>query len=540
MNSNQDQPGEDGTDSLPTRIVAKVKRNPFTAFGYALVAAFFLFIGITSFPFFQGLGYFLTFGSPMIIQWTVVGIAIAVIAHQFVDNHTTALYTLAGAIIVLGVLFGPAIGGVQTDVQLANQADANAETIAQLPNTSTENSRALPRSVADNYAQSSSQFPKYGLSESDITFQNGSYKYSYAIEPDNPATTLLGNQRGAMFVDMGTVGKEIEITNTTFKNGRGQSIVDSYRYQSVLENPLQHHKWDTTFNVNPDDGPAYIAHSTVTYDLKFALTPIPQVFSVPELGSVQLTYANGTRETLTPEEAADDERLEGQNYYPYGLSVRKVKATQYSKGILNKWTVKEGVLSIAELPEGGNEWPLVVPLEKEAPNPTYFIATEPVGSGNGVFEIWTVDGKSGDMSVRKYDSAQIGPQKAVNFVENVPEVNRLSNAEAIAPVPIVSDGSLYWHTKVVPSSDSGVVYTAFVSSDTGEPTVVEGTTEIYRFLSQAEASELASGSNQSTKTQSGSTMTVVVTNEEGEITGTRNITVPDGGGIEIDMPSNTD
>lgn len=388
----------------------------------------------------------------------------------------------------------------------------------------------IPRSVADNYAQSSMQQPQYQLTTSDIAYHNGSYVWSYSIVPEPLVVKLTGQQYGAMYVDMTTTEKRIQKEESRFVNGRGLALFDSYRYQSVLESPGKEHRWQTTFNAQ-SNGQPYMAHSTITYDWHFRPFPIPQVFATPRMGSVELMYPNGSTESLSPAQARNTSLLEGQNYYPYHLSNYKVESMQFRQGIINKFFVGDEVLAIADLPEGGNQWPLAVPTEANSPELTYFTATEPTGAGNGVYEIWTTDAQTGEMGVQQYNDSQIGPQRAVDFIERTPQVNRLSNAQAVSPVPIVQGESLYWHAKVIPGSESGVVYTAFVNAASGEGTLLEGTQPIYAFLTQGQVQEVQRQAQQTN--QNTMTVRIAVTNQAGEIQGMRNITVPEGGNVKI-------
>ena len=107
-----------------------------------------------------------------------------------------------------------------------------------------------------------------------------------------------------------------------------------------------------------------------------------------------------------------------------------------------------------------------------------------------------------------------------------------SNAEAIAPVPAVKGDTLYWHVKVVPKSGTGVIYTAVVNAESGDFTLVEGTDPIYAFLTQSEVEEIQ---NRIGGQKGGMTVKVVVTNADGEIVWPRNITVPEGGGTEMNV-----
>jgi len=486
-----------------------------------------LIITMLALPMVQSLLYEVFVGTPSVLQWGSVSLVIAGVAAK---RQSSGLLLFAGIVfVVLGLFIGPIAGGVYAHSDMANQMQSGATELETLPNTSTENVRTLPRSVSDNYAQSSMQYPQYKLTGSDITYRNGSYTWSHGLAPDNFMVSLLGQQRGALYVNMTTTEKDVAVEETKFSNGRGQLFFDSYRYQSVLHSPFKKHNWDTTFNAQAN-GTSYIAHSTTVYNWKFRMTPIPQFYAVPQHGSVEVMRPSGSIESMSPQEAQQSELLRGQNFYPYDIAMFKVESMQYIHGALNKWFWKEDVLAIADLPEKGNNWPIAVPTEGENPELTYFIATEPTGGGNGVYEVWTVDGQTGKAGVQKYSESQIGPQKAVDFVERRQEVNRLSNAEAVAPVPIVKGDNLYWHVKVVPKSRSGVIYTAFVNAESGDVTLVDGTKPIYAFLTELEVKDIQ---NRTGSQKGGMTVSVVVTDADGEIVGTRNITVPEGGGVEV-------
>ncbi|RZV08625.1 hypothetical protein BDK88_2699 [Natrinema hispanicum] len=485
---------------------------------------------ILALPRVQGVLYSTIFGNPSILQWGIVSLLITVVAIK--RESFRLLVTAAVVFVLLGLIVGPIAGGAYAHTDMANQMQSDAKELETLPNSSKENVRVLPRSVSDNYAQSSMQYPQYKLSSSDITYRNGSYTWSYGLEPDNPMVALSGQQKGALYVDITGTEKQVNIEETTFSNGRGQYIFDSYRYQSVLSSPFKKHNWDTTFNAKAN-GKSYIAHSTTTYKWKFRMGPIPQFYATPQHGSVEVMSPSGEIESLSPEEAQESSLLQGQNFYPYDIAMFKVKSMQYVNGALNKWLWKEDVLQIANLPEDGNNWPIAVPTEGDSPGLTYFIATEPTGSGNGVYEIWTIDGQTGEAAVQQYNESQLGPQKAVDFTERRSEVNQLSNAKAIAPVPVVNGETLYWHVKVVAESNSGIIYTAFVNAESGDVTLIEGTEPIYAFLTQSEAEEIQNGTE--ADSSGGMSVNVVVTDEDGEIVGVENITVPKGGNFDVSV-----
>ncbi|MFB6109141.1 MAG: hypothetical protein ABEJ82_09955 [Haloplanus sp.] len=499
--------------------------------GYAVVALVFCILEL---PTVQGFLYVVVVGTPSFLQWGVVALLIGGVAYR--RRSRSLLVAAVLVFVVFAVFVGPLVGSIYAHDDVANRMQGDATHLQTLPNTSKENVRMLPRSVADNYAQSSMQYPQYRLTSSDIAYRNGTYQWSYGIVPDAFLVSWFGHQRGAMYVNMTTTNKDIHVEQTAFTDGRGQVFFDSYAYRSVLSAPLQYHDWETTFNARAN-GTSYIAHSTTTYQWRVRLTPLPEVYAVPQFSGVELMYPDGKMEHLSPREAERSPLLRGQNVYPYSLALYRVRSMQYVHGALNKWFWKEDVLQVADLPEGGNHWPLVVPTDGTPHRLTYFVATEPTGSGNGIYQIWTFDAQTGDAGVEQYDDAQIGPQRAVDFVSRDPEVNRLSSAQAISPVPIVKGDTLYWHVKVVPRSHSGVTYTAFVNADTGDVTLLQGDAPVYAFMTQREVSQV--NAEPSGPTGSGTTVRVVVTDANGTIVGTQNVTVPEGGSVQVNVADAT-
>lgn len=490
-------------------------------------------ISIVALPTVQEVAYMLLVASPATVQWGVLALVLGGVGY-YLDN--VWVLGAAGAIfVIMGLLVGPALAGVYAQEDMANQINSDDPNVDQLDKTSNQHVRVLPREVADNYADSSMQKPQYRLTDSDISYQDGGYKWSYGVTPDNFMVSWQGNQDGAMYINMEQTDKDSNVVETKFKTGRGQIWFDGYDYKSVLSNPTVHHKWDTTFNSEGPNGEKYIAHSTVSHDWKFRIAPIPQLYAIPELGTVEVMDTEGNVESLTPEEAYNSELLEHENFYPYDVAMFKVNSIQYEQGALNKWFYKEGVLEVTDLPSStNNDWPIVVPTQSDdGVELTYFIATEPTGSGSGVYEVWTVDGQTGEASVKSYNESQIGPNRAIDFVERQPDVNRLSNAQPVSPIPVVIENNLFWHVKVIPQSESGIIYTGFVNAQSGDVTLLEGTEPIYAFMTQDEVDEIRDTTNQT----SGDTTSVkvAVTDANGDIVETTNVSVPEGGEADINI-----
>jgi hypothetical protein len=258
-----------------------------------------LAVTVFALPTVQEVLYLSLFASPPTVQWGVVSLIIGIIGlsmkNEMVIGGAVAVF------ILMGLFVGPMVAGVQAQEHMADQINEkeNLE-VDNLPETSSDHVRVLPREVADNYAESSMQKPQYRLTDSDIAYQDGGYKWSYGVAPDNIMVAWQGNQNGAMYVDMEQTDKRTNVVESKFKTGRGQFWFDSYEYKSVLSNPMVHHKWDTTFNSEGENGEKYIAHSTVSHDWKFRLLPIPQFYAIPELGTVEVMDTESNVQSLSP------------------------------------------------------------------------------------------------------------------------------------------------------------------------------------------------------------------------------------------------
>src|SRR6056297_403595 len=237
----------------PDRFAPDVSRLQLGLYGGVA-----LLVTVFALPTVQSILYSTLVGTPSVLQWGAVSVVIAALGAK--RESRVLLAVAVGVFVVLGLVVGPVVSGAYAHSDVADRMQRQTTDLETLPNTSTENVRVLPRSVSDNYAQSSMQYPQYRLTGSDITYRNGSYAWSYGLAPDNLMVALTGQQKGALYVNMTTARKQVHVQETTFSNGRGQLFFDSYKYQSVLHSPFKQHNWDTTFNARAN-GTSYIAHS---------------------------------------------------------------------------------------------------------------------------------------------------------------------------------------------------------------------------------------------------------------------------------------
>lgn len=496
----------------------------------------------------HGIFYGMTVKQPGMIQWVVVGIIIMLFAvgidlARGKENSASgvSLFFLGAVIAVVGFLFvGWFVGGIYAQEDMAHQVDQSVESMEELPEIDSERPRLLPEAVASKYGQNSLQTPRYSLEGGDITFINETPYWSYALAPDGGYNTWRLKQDGGVFVRMNTQDKDVEVRNGRFKYGDGQQVLDNYKWRVKRSDYWNDYR--DPFVV-PHEGELFMVVPYVDYNVKFKATPIPQLYSVPEFGGVKVIHEDGTIEDLSPQEAVDDPRLKGQNIYPYQLARFKVNSMRYQHGAINVWFTHKDQLQLASVPGQGNNQPFTTVTEDGI---TYFLAAEPWGENtHGVYQVWTVDSRTGDMKRKTYDrdSSLFGPAKATRLVRqehpNFQWVSRgdssTGNIEVSEPIPSVVDGTLYWQVFIVPDDSSAVARISYVNAGTGAVTTVETDEEANAFLVGREVVDTKSTQNRTQTGESTPALVITVENPDGTVD---TITVPEGGSVTIQAPQN--
>ncbi len=382
---------------------------------------------------------------------------------------------LAAVFLVLGFIVFPVLGNLYQGAALAERTDDRAAELERLPSVEPSAPRILPKSVGTQFASNSLQFPRHTLAGADIAFVNGTPTWSFALRPDGAVNTLIAQQAGAAFVDMTTTEKKIQIVERPMACGPGMQITDNLAW--VLHKERFFADYQDPFYLL-HQGELYGAIPMVEYEHRWRF---PTFYSVPVFAGVALIDEACEITMLDPEEAAEHPVLEGQPFYPYDLARQEVNSMRYVNGILNKLFTHEGELELAPVPGEGNDQPFTVLTEDGI---RYFLAAEPFGKAEGVFQVWTLDARTGEAAVLKLDpgSSLLGPSKAAQFLrKDNPRVD-WSRMTVSEPVPTVVDDVLYWHVKAVPRDSAGVAFTAFVNADTGNVTEASTVRDVVRFL----------------------------------------------------------
>jgi hypothetical protein len=204
-----------------------------------------------------------------------------------------------------------------------------------------------------------------------------------------------------------------------------------------------------------------------SYEHHVRLLPIPSVYTTPEWGGVALVGPDGSTEHLSAEAAREHPVLDGQRLYPFELARYQVNAQRYQRGLLNKWFVHEDELEVAPVPGEGNDQPFLAVTEDQGLQ--YFVAAEPFGEAQGIYQMWMFDARTGE--VRRHqvpvDSALLGPRRAADYVRQANDRTDWDRFSPSEPIPAVVNGTLYWQVRVVPADSSGVAFTSFVNAESG-------------------------------------------------------------------------
>ncbi|NHN60189.1 MULTISPECIES: ABC transporter permease [Halorussus] len=399
-----------------------------------------------------------------------------------------------------------------------------------LPGVDATRPRVLPRSVARQYAENSLQYPRYRLAEGDIAIRNGTPVWSFGLAPDGGVNSLLLTGQGASFVDMTTQRKRVDVVEETptvgfgYGLGRGGGVVSQYRWK-LLKGQFWVQYGDPMMVEH--DGDVYIAVPYKEYDHHVRLTPLPVVYATPEWGGVALVAPDGEISHLSPDEARNDPVLADQRLYPFDLARYYVESMRYRNGIVNKWFVHEDELEVAPVPGEGNDQPFLVLTEDRGIQ--YFVAAEPYGDAQGIFQLWTFDGRTGEAGRYRLpsDSSLMGPRKAANYVRKANDRTDWDRFTPSEPVPAVIDETLYWQVRVVPSDSSGIAYTAFVDADSGDVYTFDTDEDVRAFL----GGDLASDRQDREPTDDGSVVVITIRDANGDVVNT--VEVTEGQSIEI-------
>ncbi len=388
-----------------------------------------------------------------------------------VDAFTAARTAAVVFVVLAGV--GGAAAGFLSGSTLGHQTMTSAQTVDHVDASDPSHPRILTKSVAEQFASNTLNFPQYTISDGDIAVENGTPYWSFALEPDGTWNYLTKRQHGTVFVDMTTENARVNTVTGDMNAGIGAAFYNNYRWHLLKHGPYLASYGDPYMITH--DGEQYVVAPYTKP--QFHWLPIP--YTTPKWGGDVVIAANGTQQTLTPKQAASSPVLSGQKLYPFDLTRQKVAATKYRNGILNTYTSHKGQIEIAPVPGDGNDQPFFV-LTKRGPE--YVVAVEPYGNAQGLKEIWLVDARTGAYHRYVPNESLFGPRKATTYVRKAARTTDWDRFTPAEPIPAVVNGRLYWEVRVVSNDGSGISYVAFVDARNSDVHDIQSSKAVSKFL----------------------------------------------------------
>lgn len=461
-------------EKLSNSLINHVKNRPILTISLILGA---IFVWVLR-PYFHFIYYPLRY----VYIGTVVYLLLTTIfaigtKYSIKVNRKKIAYVLGVFTVILFMITiaSPYIADVYQDEALAERTNANTPETTNFtgaPHVDVNNTRTMTFKGAETQAQSSFNQPTHKLTNGELVMYNGSLATSYAQEPEGVYKTFTRKQRGAVFVNINSQNSEVTEVNQKFECGRGMLIFDNVGYQVQKEHMDTNLKNPTTFQAN--NGELYNMFSGIQHDVRFGTdNTIPMFYGVPHFSSVHLSDTDCNQEELTPKEAVNDPRMDGENkqqFYPYALVRQEVIATNYQHGWINTLTDEEGMKEFPDTQSIDNRPPFTMMMD----DGTYrqVLTMEAIGSGTGVFEIYITNGRTGEKTKYTFESARKGPSFAVNAVitsnserfaeQGSQESDKLTVSEVY---PIVQDGELWYQVNAVQSGTGIYGFTAFYNPE---------------------------------------------------------------------------
>ena len=367
-----------------------------------------------------------------------------------------------------------------------------AEEISDMPDTT--GVRYLPYDVAARFGQNTQDNSTLVLGGFEpLDNAEGGIDWVSPREPNGPWNSIANNQDGAMVIEPNGSAK---IIDQEFRRGEGMALYRHVKWKLIRSKFFANH----TNQYYVMDGKELLGIVPyISYRFSFPVM-------VPKWGGVMVVHPDGETEKLTPEEAINDKRFEGERLYPEQLARKVGNVWKYRNGYWNTWFAHEDEATIpqinaseeppSEAPSTLNQatstgqMPFLIPTQK---GPQWFLAAEPYGRSFSMYRAIYVDAHSGEITY--FDpgtgSALIGVNKALDYAKaTFPNYQWGQNAVILEPRPVIKDENLYWMATITNADKAGVNQTVMVNaSKQGEVTVLETYKDVTAFVEGKDTGE---------------------------------------------------
>ena len=424
--------------------------------------------------------------NPIVIEFIVIWYLL----HRFVLNKNkkkVTIVTMEGkeetvaqvnflSYFVLFVMFilAGTISGILPQLHIVNELQY--ETIIDLPEN-TEDVRLMPLEVAERFSRDSLQLSQFRLGNENIAFVNGSLAWSFPLVPDGGILTYILENKGIVYVDATTQERTSNIVFQDMKVGDEMQIFDNL-YWNVYNQKYFIDLDDPYYTLTPD-GDIITVISVISYSFhqNFGL-----VYTVPEFGGVLIVDNKGQIEFLDKEASLESEILEGNRLYPENLARYYVETFKFDKGVINRFFIHEDQIEIRDV-SFTNRQPFLMDTQEGL---KWFISAEPASASRGIFKIFLVDARTGDVQVKALDIDETltGPIKARDFVRRSNPTVDWNVFRIVEPLPFVKDSTLFWKVVVIPGDAAGIAFQAFVNSKTNDVISLDTDSQIRSFIKE--------------------------------------------------------
>jgi hypothetical protein len=449
-----------------------------------LVAALF-FVWLIS-PIFHGLFMVLYVGWPFFLVILGGGL-LAVYLWNIGDKDPAKVVALVAGVAAVAYIF--------TAAPLQNLKFLDSIEVNEIEEMSdTTGVRYLPYEVAARFGQNTQDDSTLVLGDFEpLDNDEGGIDWVAPREPNGLWNSLVNNQNGAMIIKP---DGSAELVSQEFKRGEGMALHRNVRWQLMRERFFVDHT-----------NQYYVLHNGellglvpyISYRFSFPVM-------VPQWGGVMVVHPDGDIEDLSPEEAINDGRFEGERLYPEQLARKVGDVWKYRNGYWNTWFAHEDEAIIPEIggtdevnSSGGkaakgsggsstnrvstNQMPFLIPTEE---GPQWFLAAEPYGGSFSLYRAIYINAHNGQVTYFRPDtgSALIGVNKALDYARaTFPNYQWGRNAILLEPRPIIKDETLYWMATITNADTAGVNKTVMVNSaEQGEVTVLESFEQVMAFV----------------------------------------------------------
>ena len=404
------------------------------------------------------------------------------------DKDPAKIVAVVAVIAALAYLFA---SGPLRELRYLDSIEA--EEIKEMPDTT--GLRFLPYDVAARFGLNTQDEPTLMLGDFEpLSNGEGGIDWVAPREPNGLYNSLVNNQNGVMVIQP---DGSAEIIRQEFKRGEGMALYRNVGWQLKREKFFAHHT-NQYYVLDGEELLGVVPY--ISYRFSFPVM-------VPKWGGVLVVHPDGEIENLSPQEAIQDGRFEGERLYPEQLARKVGDVWKYRNGYWNTWFAHEDEAQIPQInpPEeqnapdqqpatlqgtSTNQMPFLIPTEV---GPQWFLAAEPYGRSFSMYQGIYVDGHSGKVTYFKPDtgSALIGVNKALDYAQaTFPNYQWGQNAVILEPRPIVKDETLYWMATITNADKAGVNQTVMVNaSEQGEVTVLETYEDVAAFVEGEDAGE---------------------------------------------------